>query len=205
MAFCNKCGETLTSDAQFCKKCGAAVTGTQAVPSPAAPTPAGSNGALKVVLIVIAAVVVIGIIAIAAIGFVGYRIAKNAHVTQDGKHTKIETPMGSMESTTDPDQAAHDLGIDIYPGAQVQKDGASSTSIGGMKTVAAKFESSDSLDNVCNFYKSKFPSAMVTTADKNRCAIVSRDGQNMITINAEAAGDKTNIQITSVTKKTSPN
>ena len=63
------------------------------------------------------------------------------------------------------------------------------------------FESTDAPDKVCAFYKSKLPAAHVTTADQNRCTIVSNDRKNMITINIEANGDNSKIQIASVTRK----
>jgi hypothetical protein len=44
---------------------------------------------------------------------------------------------------------------------------------------------------------------MVTTSDQNRCTIVSNDQKNMITINIEARGDTTKLQITNVSKKSS--
>jgi hypothetical protein len=135
------------------------------------------------------------------VGVVGYRIAKRTHVSQQGDHVKVDTPFGSVETSKDPEQAAKDLGIDVYPGAEVQKNGASSATFGNIRTVTAVFESNDAPDKVCAFYKSKLPSAQVTTADQNRCTIVSNDRKNMVTINIEANGDNSKIQITSVTRK----
>ena len=42
--------------------------------------------------------------------------------------------------------------------------------------------------------------AMVTSSDAGRCTIISNDKTSMITINIEAEGNKTKIQITNVTK-----
>jgi hypothetical protein len=212
MAFCNSCGATLNPGTQFCNKCGAAVTGPSQPATPqtpqtagyaATPAPAATGGsnALKIVLIVVAVIVVIGIIGLAGLGFVAHHfITKNVHVTQDGNQVKVDTPFGKMETNKDPDQVARDLGVDIYPGAQVEKNSAATATFGGMHTVAASFESSDSLDKVCAFYKSKFPNAMVSTSAVNRCTIVSSDQKNMITINIEAKGDATKIQISNVSK-----
>ncbi len=61
--------------------------------------------------------------------------------------------------------------------------------------------SSDSVDKVCTFYKEKFPGATVTSSDQNRCNLVSNDQKNMITINIDADGDSTKLQITNVSKK----
>jgi hypothetical protein len=204
MAFCNKCGATLDASTKFCNKCGAAAAAPLSAPSvtpaPAPPTTGGSS-ALKVILIVVAVVVGIGIIGMITVGIVGYRIAKSAHVSQQGDHVKVDTPFGSVETSKDPEQAARDLGIDIYPGAEVQKNGASSATFGNIRTVTAMFESSDAPDKICTFYKTKFPVAQVTSSDQNRCTIVSNDRKNMVTINIEANGDNSKIQITSVTRK----
>ena len=148
-------------------------------------------------------IVGIGILGVATVGIIGYRIAKSSHVSQNGDHVKVETPFGSVETSKDPDQAAKDLGVDLYPGAQVQRNGASSAAFGGIRTVTAMFETSDAPDKVCSFYKSRFPGAMVTTSDQNHCTIVSNNQKNMITINIQASGDTTKLQITNVSKKSS--
>jgi hypothetical protein len=213
MAFCNSCGATLNPGTKFCNKCGAAVAATplaSGMTAPAAGVPAsapapapvrtGGSSALKVILIVVAVIVLIGILGIATVGIIGYRIAKSSRVSQNGDHVKVETPFGSVESSKDPDQAAKNLGVDLYPGAEVQRNGASSVSMGSVRTVTAQFESSDSPDKVCSFYKSKFPGAMVTSSNQNRCTIVSNNQRNMITVNVESSGDGARLQITNVSK-----
>ncbi|HEX4785076.1 MAG TPA: zinc ribbon domain-containing protein [Candidatus Sulfotelmatobacter sp.] len=209
MAFCNACGATLNPGTKFCNKCGAAIAPgaeTPAVapapPSPAPVPPAGSS-ALKVILIVGAIIVGLGILSLATIGIIGYRIARSSRVNQNGDHVKLETPFGSVETSKDPDFAAKDLGIDLYPGAQLQRNGASSAAFGGMRTVTAVFETPDAPDKVCGFYRPKFPGAMVTTSERNHCSIVSNTPKNMVTINIHSSGDMTKIQITNVTKKSS--
>ena len=205
MAFCNSCGATLDPGTKFCNKCGAAVSG--AVPAPAAapppaPAPTGGSSALKIILIVVAVIVVLGILGVATVGIVGYRIAKHSHVNQQGDRVKVDTPFGTF-SANDPEQAAKDLGVEIYPGAQVQKEGTASATFGSIHTVTANFESNDPLDKVCNFYKEKFPGARVTSAEQNHCTIVSSDQGNSVTINIESSGDVTRLQIAAVTKKAS--
>jgi hypothetical protein len=81
------------------------------------------------------------------------------------------------------------------------KDSAASATFGAVHTTTLNFETADSLDKVCSFYKSRFPNAMVMTAQSDACTIVSNDKKNMITINLKAEGDKTKIVITNVTHK----
>jgi hypothetical protein len=214
MAFCNSCGATITPGTRFCNKCGATITasspapaGTPVTPAPAAapaaapaPAPAGGSSALKIILIIVAIVVGLGILSVAGFSYFVYHVAKSARVHQQGNNVKVETPFGTVETSADTDKVAKDLGVDIYPGAKAQKEGNSSASFGSIRTVTGAFTSSDSLDKVCDFYKGKFPNAMTTTSDQNRCAIVANDQNNMVTINIEAAGDATKLQITNVHK-----
>lgn len=212
MAFCNSCGATLNAGTKFCNKCGAAVPAGPTPPGatlspvppapPYAPPPSkGGSSALKIILIIIAIVVGLGILTIGAFSFFVYRVAKSAHVTQNGDNVKVESPLGSFETSTDPAQAAKDLGVDIYPGAQAQKSGTASMTFGSMHTVAASFKTSDSVDKVCDFYKSRFPNANSTSSQPNRCSIVSGDQKNMITISVQSSGDDTTFQIANVSKK----
>ncbi len=218
MAFCNSCGNTLMPGAQFCNKCGATVPGSSPAtaaptgftpvatpttsPVPAAPAPTGGgSSALKIILIIVAVIICIGILGIVSLGVFIHHIAKNSRVHQEGDRVKIETPFGNVDTTGDPAQIAKGMGIDIYPGAEVQKDGSAVTTFGNMQTATAIFTSSDSVDKVCAFYKSRVPSAMVSSSDQNRCTYVSNEQKNMLTINVEPSGDTTKIQITSVKKK----
>jgi|SRR5271155_2125714 len=217
MAFCNACGANIVPGTRFCNKCGAAILASSLppaagstppsppIPQAATPAPAPGGGALKTILIVVGAVVLVGILAITALGFFALRIARHTRVHQEGDNVRVETPFGTVQATKDPQEAARNLGVDIYPGAEISKEGAATATIGGIHTVALNLESSDPRDKICDFYKSKFPSAMVTTSDANQCTIVSNDQKNMITITIKAHGDKTRITITNVSKSGSAN
>jgi zinc-ribbon domain len=208
MAFCNSCGATLTEGAGFCSKCGTPIAGAPVAPrmstastgaAPAIPAPTGNSG-LKTLLLVVGAIALIGIFSIVALTFVGLHIARRTRVTQDGEHVRVETPFGRVEASKDPEQAAKNLGVDIYPGAGLENDGASTATVAGIRTTTANFESSDAPDKVCAFYRSKFPDSRVSTSDRNRCTIVSEERGNMVTVNVESNGDGSRFQITSVLK-----
>jgi|ERR1700691_1883137 flagellar basal body-associated protein FliL len=212
MAFCNSCGANITPGTRFCAKCGAAILASALPPAvtpavaaqpatPAVPAPpAQGGGALKVILIVVGVVVLVAVLGVTSVAFFAWHVARHAHIRQDGNNVKVETPFGSVETTKDPSEAARNLGVDLYPGAEVMKNGAATATFGGVHTATLISESTDSVSKVASFYKAKFPNATVSTSDANRCTIVSNDNKTMITISIEAAGDKTKIQIARVSR-----
>ena len=216
MAFCNSCGASLAPGIRFCNKCGAAILASSPAPKVATPVMAGSttpaasvpaanagqgSGALKVILIVVGVVVLLGILSVGSVAFFAWRIARHAHIRQDGNNVKVETPFGNVETTQDPHDAVRNLGVEIYPGSEVLKDGSASATFAGVHTASVSFESTDSVDKIASFYKGKFPNAMVASSDAGRCTIIANDRKSMITINIEAEGGKTKIQITNVFRK----
>jgi flagellar basal body-associated protein FliL len=200
MAFCNSCGTTLEAGAKFCPKCGAAMPMAAAIPATtlSAPPPQG-NSALKVILMLVAGVIVLGILGIGTLVFVIHRVANNSRIRNRDGNVQVETPFGTVQSTNNPDEAVRNLGIDPYPGARVLQ--GNSATIGGMHTVTAQFESEDSADKVAAFYSSRLPDAKVNTKDQDHYTIVSTDKKNIVTINIAPEGNKSQINITTVTGK----
>jgi hypothetical protein len=206
MAFCNSCGAQFAEGTKFCGKCGAAITGVPSAPQAIAPGPppsSGSSSGLKMVLIIVGVIVLIGVLGVATIGVIGYRIAKSSKVSQKGDNVKVETPFGSMETSTDPQKTAEELGIDIYPGAEVQKAGTATVSFGSFHSVTGKFESNDSVEKVCDFYRTKLPNATVQSSDQSQCSIIAAGDGNSTTITARSNGDGSNFEIVVVNKKSS--
>jgi hypothetical protein len=208
MAFCNSCGATLDGGAMFCTKCGATQRGAApaATPviTPAAATPGApqkSGGALKIILIVLAVIVFLGILGIGAVSFIGYRIARHSRIHNEDGSVRVETPFGSVNTSTNPDDAARNLGIGLYPGAEVIKGTTSNVTMGAMHTATADFESSDPVTTVGEFYKSRLPNASVVSTTPDRYAIISTDKKNMFTINIESKDGKTRIHIARVSGK----
>jgi hypothetical protein len=195
MAFCNACGGTVEPGAKFCPKCGAAVPAAAVASAPA--TPAQSN-ALKVILIVVAIVVGLSILAIGTATFIGWRVARHTRVEQNGGKVRVETPFGTVESNDNSDEAARNLGIDIYPGARARKSSAANVTMGAMHTVAAEFETDDPPERVADFYKRKLPHANIAVSDEKQYTIISHDKKNMFTINIEPQDGKTLIHIANI-------
>jgi len=156
--FCSKCGAQLSSDAQACSACGApaapaAVTPAVAPAQPVAAPGQSGNNALKIVLIIVAVFVGLGILGAGAVGFFAWRVARTVHVSE-GQVT-VHTPGGTLTANTTENYSASDLGTDVYPGAQSGKGSMRMTLPTG-SMVTAVYVTSDSIDQVLSFYKSKF-------------------------------------------------
>ena len=196
MAFCNACGATIETGAKFCPKCGAAVP-VAAVAS-TAPATAPQSNAVKIILIVVAVIIGLGILSMGTIGFFVHRAVRQSHVESDGGKVRVETPYGTVESSDNSDEAARNLGIDIYPGARARKSSAANVTMGAMHTVAAEFETDDPPERVADFYKKRLPHANIAVSDEKQYTIISHDKKNMFTINIEPQDGKTLIHIANV-------
>ena len=146
-------------------------------------------------------IVVFGILAVGAVSFIGYRIARHSRIHNENGNVRVETPFGTVNTTTDPDEAARNLGIDVYPGAEVVKGTTSDMTMGNMHTASADFETSDPVSTVGEFYKSKVPNANVVSSTGDHYAIISTDKKNMLTINIEPKNGRTRIHIAKVSGK----
>lgn len=162
--------------------------------------PPKSTSTAKIIFIVAAIVVGLGILGIGSAVLIGLRIASHTHVRNEGNRQRVETPFGTFETSKNAEEALKNLGIEVYPGARALNSNSAAT-IGGIKTVSAEFESSDSAEKVFDFYKSKFPNANVTESGQNHYTIVSTDKKNVLTINIDGGGSTTHFQIASVTGK----
>lgn len=211
MAFCTNCGSVMDDNARFCVKCGKAVTpaaGAAAASAPAsapaaagvpAPAPAQkSGGALKIVLIILAILLIIGAIIAGVVGYGIYKLKKSVNISQSGDSAVIETPYGKFGGgTLSSSDAAEQLGVDLYPGAEQEGDAASGT-LGNTSTVSITLMTSDTVDQVAQFYKSRYPKAMTTSTDGN-FTLVAGDKTSMLTINAEDSSGRTKITIAKIT------
>jgi hypothetical protein len=217
MAFCNSCGSVIDAGIRFCPKCGkptsAAGVAPQAVmppPSPMAPAPVpqgqpvaatGGSNAVKIVLIVVAVIVGIGIIGAVTVGFVIHRAIRGTHIESRDGNVKVHSPFGNVETSTDPEEAAKNLGVDVYPGSSVVKGSAANMTFGKAHTAAAQFETSASPDTVAQFYRSKYPSATFSSSEADHFTLIAGGKDNVTTITVEPEEGKTRISISRITGK----
>jgi hypothetical protein len=164
------------------------------------PVKGGSN-TLKIVLIVVGVFVLLGVLAIAAVGFIGWKVARSAHLDKNGNGTMT---IGNSTITTGPDTSisASDLGVDVYPGA-VHAPGSMNikSSEGSMTT--ASYTTSDSVSQVVEFYKSKLGDN-ATTMESGSGTILTSGNNNpkdSVVITVTPQDGKTKIGIVHSTKK----
>ncbi len=211
MAFCTSCGSMMDDNAHFCTKCGKTVSplvassgpSAAAKPAPiaAAPVPAQpqSSGVLKIILIVVAVLVLLGILVVAGIVYGAYHMRKNMRISQHGNSTTIETPFGKVSGgAVDSSEAMSKIGVDIYPGAS-QVGQASAATLGNLSTVNVVLTTGDSVEQVADFYRKRFPKTVVTSSNEDRFSLVARDADSTITIAAERNAGGTRIAISKMT------
>ncbi len=191
-SFCAKCGSAISDNQQSCPSCGAA-----AAIQGAAPASTGSS-TLKIILIVVAIIVGLAILGLGALGYIGYRIAKSAHVDPSGRIT-MNTPAGTFISTPIDNVSAADLGVDIYPGAQSTR-GSLKMEMPNGSAITGVFLTSDSPDQVLAFYKDKLGSAAhVSSFFGNTTMRLSVNPQEFIQVrisaNSKLDNGKTRIMI----------
>lgn len=166
----------------------------------------------KIILITMAVILLlVGVVSVGA--FIAIRRAVNnvVHVGKDAagnEGVSISAPGGSVRIGQNTAVTEAELGVPIYPGATPSKDG--SVSISGSAAGksgfvgVATFKTSDSVDEVADFYRAKLPNdtnVVDSTKFGNRTVVFkakTEGGGRVITVNAT---DDSTTQITIVNAK----
>ena len=198
MSFCNACGTTLDSTSQFCAKCGSptqlGVVRSPYSGPPASAPPPKSN--LKPILIALAALGAVFILGIASVAFFAFRAAKvisASRIETNGDKVRIKSPLGNVEANQITPEMARRMGVEPYPGAKMLDSGGVTAGIAGINTLGAEWETDDSPQKVYDFYKSRYPKAMVNDKDGDQYSIVSTSDHGMTTIEIQPKDGKTHI------------
>jgi len=180
----------------------------QAPPPPLAPKPprSGSNIVAIALLVLVLIVLVSGIAVWTGLKFLSHNL--RVQVEDRGgsqKDVSINTPVGSINVHHGVDE--DNLGLPIYPGSTRVKDKDSATvDLGfggdaGVHILAARFQSSDSLETVKAYYKQQLGSEVTKFTDhgldgKTTFEIKNKDLVKVVEI--EGAGGKTLIKLVRV-------
>jgi hypothetical protein len=193
-SFCPKCGSALPANEQFCKSCGAAAA------APAAAQVKSGSSAVKIILIIVAVIVVLFMLVVGVIAYIGYRVSRSIHINSADGQMTLQTPEGKVNLNSSETFTAAELGTDPYPGAQSTR--------GGMKMdlptgsmVTGVYLTSDSKQQVIDFYKAKFGSGAMFMESSDAAVVSMNKSQQeavVVTITANSSRDsgKTRITIT---------
>jgi hypothetical protein len=200
-SFCANCGAALSPDNRACAACGAPVAGVP-VAAPvqyAAPAAASGASALKIVLIIIAIVVGLGILGIGALSFTVWRVSRAVHINGNNGQMTVQTPGGTITADSSENFTASELGTDVYPGARSVRGGMRMNLPTG-SMVTGIFVTTDSKEQVLDYYKSKLGSGASTYDSGDSALVTLNQGQQetiMVTISARASQEdgKTRISI----------
>ncbi len=176
--------------------------------APAGPRPGGGGStAIKIVLIIVAIFVGIGILGAGIVGYGIWRVSHAIHRAANGGTITIPGANGgSLSVSSSQTFTASDLGTDIYPGATAGQGGMRMSTPGG-SWVTGIFLTSDSKDQVLNYYKTKFgsDSALMETSDAAILTLKKSEKESvMVTISAKPGENdgKTKIAIMHTVSKT---
>jgi hypothetical protein len=204
MAFCNSCGATIDGGTKFCNKCGAAApVAAASVPVASAPPAAqsGGGGAIKIILIVVAVIVGLGILGFGTAAFFIHRAISRTHIEERNGKVKIDSPYGSVNTSDDSSDVSSEMGVAMYPGADVVKGTASSMDIGSLHTVTVQLQTDDSPSTVAAYYKEKLTNVSYSGNQGDHYTMMAGDKSDMTTLSIGTTEGKTRIQISKMVKK----
>ncbi|MGB6688160.1 MAG: hypothetical protein WBE76_09995, partial [Terracidiphilus sp.] len=168
----------------------------------------GGSTAVKIVLIIVAIFVGIGILGASVVGYGIWRVSHAIRAASHGGTVTIPGAAGGGSFSLNSSQkfTASELGTDIYPGAVATQGGMRMITPNG-SWITGIFLTSDSRDQVLNFYKSKFgsDSALMETNDAAILTLKKTDKETvMVTISAKPNEDngRTKIAILHTVSKT---
>jgi len=172
-------------------------------PAPPQPPRSGSN-IVAIALLVLALIVLVSGIAVwTGLKFLSHTFQLQVEERGGGqKDVSINTPVGSIEVHHEVNEDS--LGLPLYPGATQVKDKDSATvdfgfgGEAGVRILAARFETSDSLEAVKSFYKEQLGSSVTKftnggSAGKSAFEIKTKDMKKVVEI--EGARGKTVIKL----------
>ncbi len=156
---------------------------------------------MKIVLIVLGVLFLIGVLIVGAVAVGGYFALKKgkeiirSQQTTGGGDVSIKTPFGDVSTGGDAEKIAANMGVDVYPGSTPLAEGTASSSFGGISVMTAAFETTDSIDQVEQFYKDKFPSSSASASSDTKRGVIFTTPKGVVTITLLSVDGKTKINM----------
>lgn len=171
------------------------------------PAPRTGSNVLAIVLLVLALIVVVSSLAVwAGLRYLSQSVRVQVEERGAGKkEVSIKTPIGSLE--VHPEVSEARLGLPIYPGARALKeDGGATVNLDfaneeSVRIVAGKFETSDSLEKVKAFYRSRLGAQVTKFIEKSpegKTVFEIKTSQQEKVVALRSYGDGTRIELVRV-------
>jgi hypothetical protein len=178
-----------------------------AVGTATAPARSGGGNALKIILMILGGMFLIAVLVVGAgVFFVKKKIdqAKDSIQTDSaGNVTSMDTPFGKLEASQDAEKILKDLDIPLYPNAKQAEGGTSSMTINNTTISNVQLESSDSMEQVMEFYKGLYPDANIMDTPESKMISLGEQDKRMliITISKNEITGMTGIHIANTEKR----
>ena len=169
--------------------------------APASPAKSQGGKVLRVIRIVAGVGFVLVVLVVGVVAYDEWRFEHGAS-SNPGTGTSNDNPSGGRAITTNSTEklTPSELGTDIYPGAVAGKVGNMHISAPSGTAISASYLTSDSMEQVIHFYKSRFGD-QATSTDMGPSTIISlkKSAHEQITVtvaqDAGQAGGQTQIRI----------
>lgn len=146
------------------------------------PPPRSSGNIIGIVLLTLGLIVVLSCVAVVlGVRFLAHGVRVHVDGNDDTKQVSIKTPFGGLEVHKNTGVTEARLGLPIYPGARAAKDeDSASVSLAfggahGLDIIVGKFDTSDPLDRVRDFYQERLTAQEGPFTKKSRIDSESGD------------------------------
>jgi hypothetical protein len=206
--FCTQCGSPVGDEMSFCMNCGAKTAAPPSAPAASQPVAAGpvpmapagpaapatvpakkTSPVVKIILAVVAFFIFLTVAGIGACVYIGYRARRAVNEIKQGETSiKIPTSEGDIKIGGHPTEKGGAIaGVPVYPGATALQGGGQFSFGDKLQIGGQDYETSDSVDQVVDFYKEKLGSKLsvaenaghyrlaVETGDEKRSGVVTID------------------------------
>jgi len=192
MPACPQCGAEASESANFCLACGLRLSASAQAEGDALAAPRRRWGGRKVVL---GFLVAVAVLALAFLAAMIYFIRNTTIVTSSKGNSRVESPIGVLATSNDPNKIAKSLGLDVYPGA-VGKNSAQAD-LNANSIASLLFHANATPRQVIEFYHVRYPDATVKPEGK-AFVLVQMNGRDTLTVKATPEKSGTEIEINDI-------
>lgn len=180
MAHCTQCGAEVEAGVAVCEDCSAPPRHWRWHPG------------RRVVLGLLGTIAAVALIFVLAMVY----FIRHTTIVSTGKNgSRVEAPSVTVTTDTSPAQLAHQLGLEIYPGASGAK--GAQAEMNNSKIITLSFRSKDTPRRVIGFYHVRYPDATVKAEGKGE-VLVLVSLRDTLTIKAAPDNGQTLVNVSDI-------